>query len=343
MPQWLDEETHTPAEDTEFSIPREEPLPREEAGSSDEYNLSVPSAPEEEDKRHSRVKNVFLKPLTALVAATGLLWAAAGFDPFGTGASISPAAPLIPAIPAATAEQTATEEIERDPYSDDAFPVLPNPDPDFAGNYAWADSGTEEYLILSSADTKTFLVAGSYYKNNGITESAPENAAYDRSTNTLTLSNFNGSGLHLDGNLMGNGFKIRLEGKNTLKSIQLWGAMYGGSVTFTGTGSLVVGGGAPDNVGVLLQAENSQCAIMVDRGVTLEIHGDQAAVAVTDGLAEKGLYFLHPLTLSGGVPAKGTITDAGSFNASDGPDATVYTIMDPESGDFAKTVSFSRS
>lgn len=63
-------------------------------------------------------------------------------------------------------------------------------------------------------------------------------AWYDISTNTLTLDNFTGEVLEV--NLMGNGFTINLIGENHLDELIMWGAGYGGSVTFTGTGSLTL-------------------------------------------------------------------------------------------------------
>ncbi len=102
-------------------------------------------------------------------------------------------------------------------------------------------------------------------------------ASYDLATNTLTLENFTGRQINV--NMMGNGFKIKLVGDNYLEQILVWGFGYGGSVTFTGDGSLTLynsGGKA-----LVLEAEDSESCIMIDKGVSLDIYGDYGAVWVS--------------------------------------------------------------
>ena len=138
-----------------------------------------------------------------------------------------------------------------------SFPTLPNRAPDFAGDYAWSGSGSEEYvrLIPSGGTSYAYLQAGSVWVGMGAAETAVPGATYDKATNTLTLENF--SAAVLDVNLMGNGFTIRLIGDNTLDQLTVWGAGYAGSVLLTGTGTLTVNqnGAAPDGVGIRLNAE----------------------------------------------------------------------------------------
>ena len=156
-------------------------------------------------------------------------------------------------------------------------------------------------------------------------------------TNTLTLENYHGG--FIDANLMGNGFKIRLIGDNSLDYIKLWGAMYGGSVTFTGSGSIRLNesGNAPDGVGLYLECEDSPSCVMVDRQATVEVFGEYAIVIHRTTL-EKAIYTLRPVTVTGGTYSDGefveytvTITDdSGNVVTDDNgePVTEIVTVKD---------------
>ncbi len=178
----------------------------------------------------------------------------------------------------------------------DSFPELPNPDPDFAGDYAWAGSGSEEYLILEDDAGTHFLVAGTYYTSRG-QEIYPGDSSvyYDRERNTLVLNYYFGN--HLDANVMGNGFTIELHGENEIGSIRIYGAMYGGSVTFTGDGSLKINPDKRSEYGLHLACEDSESCIMVDREATVEISG-QYAVVVDDTLLDNAIFTLEPIAIT---------------------------------------------
>lgn len=185
---------------------------------------------------------------------------------------------------------------------EDAFPSLPNMNPDFDGNYAWGDMGSEEYIrIFMSDKTTLYLEAGGYWRDyEGATESSLPACWYDRDTNTLTLRNFNDTEAVLDVNLMGNGFKIRLEGDNHISSIQVWGAMYGGSVAFVGDGNLTIGEAHPDaGTGLLLNAEGSESCVMVGANVFLEIRGAQQ-IAIYDTQAAEPIIMNGTMHILGG-------------------------------------------
>lgn len=180
----------------------------------------------------------------------------------------------------------------------DAFPTLPNSDPDFAGKYAWSGQGSEEYVILSDGSGSAYLHAGTYYTDSGVTAGNVSGASYDKATNTLTLTDYHGA--FVDVNLMGNGFKIELVGDNSLDYMQIWGAMYGGSVTFTGSGSLTLNKSGNASSGLLLNCEYSPSCLMVDREVTLDIYG-QPALFIGDSLMEDAIFALAPVEMSGGT------------------------------------------
>lgn len=183
---------------------------------------------------------------------------------------------------------------------DDAFPVLPNLDPDFAGNYAWGQEGPEEYVRVMPEGSRemVYLHMGQAWRQiEGVDEGTVPGASYDRNTNILTLEDFSGG--ILDVNLMGNGFTIRLIGENRLQMLMVWGAMYGGSVTFIGDGRLIIDGG--EEPAIRLSAEGSQSCLMVDRGVTVEAYSDAAAVVIFDTALDPAVYCRRGVTVEGGT------------------------------------------
>lgn len=195
--------------------------------------------------------------------------------------------------------------------ADTEFPVLPNLEPDFAGEYAWSGLGSEEYIMFWSPanDTREYLHMGTFISSTGSYDAngnfisnqvtTVPGAWYDISTNTLTLDNFTGE--VLDVNLMGNGFTINLVGENHLDELIMWGAGYGGSVTFTGTGSLTLNEDrlAPDDVGILVHGENSASCVMIDKEVTLELYGAYS-IFIDSVTTKKAIYYLSPSKLTGG-------------------------------------------
>ncbi len=184
--------------------------------------------------------------------------------------------------------------------ADPMFPTLNNLAPDFAGTYAWEDTGTEEFVFIQyrGETTATALWAGTHYAPVS-SHSAP-GAEYDESTNTLTLTDLDAEELNV--NLMGNGFTVRLVGDNHLDRVIMWGAGYAGSVTFTGDGSLTVNN--PDGIGIKVEGEWSESAILVGSGVTLDITGSPAILIGATSM-EKAIYYLEPLRMTGGVRSAG--------------------------------------
>ena len=100
---------------------------------------------------------------------------------------------------------------------------------------------------------------------------------------------------------LGNGFKIELIGENHIGQIISWGAMYGGSITFTGSGSLVVNENLDYTEGVKLNAETSKSAIMFDRYADVLIYGGETPILVNDSLLSKTVYYLSPITEEDGL------------------------------------------
>lgn len=200
------------------------------------------------------------------------------------------------------AKKDQTKEI----FSSD-FPELSNLEPDWEGQMSWTDYGPELYLYCTVDGEPHYLVSGEAIGQQ--LTSAP-GISYDRDANTLTLDHFTGE--IIEANLMGNGFTIRLIGENHVEKILLWGAMYGGSVTFTGDGNLILnesrsweisyalgtsGQGMTSEMGLKILAEGSESCVMIESGVTLEIHGE-VPICVEDTFLEEGIFVAKDMAVS---------------------------------------------
>ena len=316
----VDNDARMPADER---MPVEETVPTEEKYSFDEFN--VRSAPRREsEERHVSLKKLFLKPVAALILVGAVVVASLGIDPLsmaadtieppeqtapvpvepdGPGTDVEPSPqPGVPDEP--EPEPTPSDEPDEPDEPDetpppeeeeDFFPALSNLDPDFAGDYAWSEEGSEEYVrIYTGGESFTYLQKGAawaYYDAEGEVKNPASGAWYDKSANVLHMTGFDAE--VLDVNLMGNGFTIELNGDSHVGSVSIWGAMYAGSVTFTGSGSLTVDGG------LYLNCEASASCIIVHKGVTLDISGEPAVV-VGDTTLEGGIFMSKYLKLVGG-------------------------------------------
>ena len=155
-------------------------------------------------------------------------------------------------------------------------------------------------------------------------------ASYDEATNTLTLENFNMPDAFINVNLMGNGFKIKLAGQNYAKGLLAWGFYYGGSVTFTGDGTLNLynSGG----YGIDLRAEDSQSCIMIEPTVTLDVEGGYGAIIIENSRADKGIYYLEPMIMYDATDIGDTeiVRSFGPFDGLSGDDHEFYSVKDED-------------
>ncbi|MBQ7172026.1 MAG: hypothetical protein IJR89_07100 [Clostridia bacterium] len=206
-------------------------------------------------------------------------------------------------------------------------PSRSNPFPDFDGEYAWGDLGSEEYIRFLSADKTeyTYLVLGEAWEKMGGKLGSLPGASYDENTNRLTLKNFTGS--ILDVNLMGNAFSIELIGENRLDQLLIWGAGHSGSVWLQGSGSLILNENhtAPGDVGLRMQAEGGAALLLVDPSVTLDVSGSPA-LFISDSRSEVGIEYLRGETkMTGGVRAVLESKNAADHELSPYGDVTYYT------------------
>ena len=195
-----------------------------------------------------------------------------------------------------------TEETESEPVlwglpvgGDSSFPDLPNPDPNTpVPGYGVLN---EDYVLVTDrdADTYGFIYFNSYYNEMTISR---DGISYDPATNTLTLNNYRGKGI--SANLLGNGLTVELIGESELtQGFEVWGFYTGGSIHFTGNGSLIINSSKEQIIGLQLYAEFSTSCVMIDKSVTLDIYGESNAVEVRDTNAEQAIYLLSDSPIEG--------------------------------------------
>ena len=329
---------------SEYNIPPENPrCPGEIAPPPDETAAPPPEratlaqgngAPDfsSEDNKKKTVRSglrTALAPVAAMIAAVAIMFASFGFDPLGNDFLRAPAketepTPQITAVPKGTDVEKPTPTPGEEPTptpgetgdsGDDDFPVMGNLAPDFSGAYAWSGMGTEEYIRMAlTGDTAyRYLQIGSVWESMGDSLGTVPGASYDASSNTLTLTDCTAE--CLDVNLMGNGFTVKLVGQNRIGYITMWGAGYAGSVTFTGSGTLIINEQRKEIVGLTVNGESSESAVLVDRGVTVDIYGSPA-ILIGRTTMEKAIWFKKGMKLSGGTRSAGefftytrTVTD----------------------------------
>ncbi|MBQ9413802.1 MAG: dockerin type I repeat-containing protein [Clostridia bacterium] len=126
-------------------------------------------------------------------------------------------------------------------------------------------------------------------------------ASYDRATNTLTLENVKNARLIMEANMMGDDFAINLVGENELARITLWGDGWGGSVRFTGTGSLTLNEDRIYDNGLLFQAEGATAKMTVGKNVKLYIYGADAVYMNAFSFGEAEVDDRTPVVFEDGV------------------------------------------
>lgn len=117
------------------------------------------------------------------------------------------------------------------------------------------------------------------YPGGGTTEGA----VYNQNTNTLTLTDFSGPTLNLIAREMGSGFKIVVNGTNTLKCVRVYGGTHGGALTIEGNGILTIDNSADTAyyAGIDLRGEGVETALAIGAGVTLHVTGRSRSGAVS--------------------------------------------------------------
>ena len=140
-------------------------------------------------------------------------------------------------------------------------------------------------------------------------------ATYDMETNTLTLKNIVAKTATLIVMAMGDDFKIKLEGYNELAGIMSSGREWGGSITLTGNGELVLGRNADALfTGLSISADETASFFRVEDSVKLKFYSNEG-------------YFSPALSVTGSTltdPA--ALIQLGGIVVCDEPDFEKYTV-----------------
>ena len=106
--------------------------------------------------------------------------------------------------------------------------------PAFAANGPSFGDMSSAWVQLVQGETGKFL-----YSNSGKVDTV-EGAVYDKSTNTITLTNYNHPEMTLATNEMGDDLKLHLVGDNHIAELVVWGFGWGGNLEIIGDGSLTI-------------------------------------------------------------------------------------------------------
>lgn len=153
-----------------------------------------------------------------------------------------------------------------------------------------AKKETETYIFAVDSETNKLG------KVKGVT--------YSQKTNTLTLKNYKGQENRIIVNAMGDDFKIKVTGNNTLGNLTAWGYGYGGSISITGTGSVTINKSTFYDYAIIMLAEKSQAVLAVDKKVTLKAYAGKetkASVLIKEtavSSAKKAVIFKNKASIS---------------------------------------------
>ncbi len=124
---------------------------------------------------------------------------------------------------------------------------------------------------MTALENEAFLYAGGFFAQYDISVSKVKGATYNKSTNTLKLKNYNKPDIYVEANMMGDDFKVEVEGENSIAGLKVWGYGYCGSVTITGTGTLTINENKTNvtGCGIYVNAENSASFLSISNTVAV--------------------------------------------------------------------------
>jgi hypothetical protein len=157
----------------------------------------------------------------------------------------------------------------------------------------------------------------------GVSDELPNGVAYDKSTTTLTLDNFNMLGTYgLETTFMGEDFKLEVKGECSLDSI----SMSGGCLSIIGDGNLTVGGNVKQAVYFEpFGDEYYPSALNIDENVSVKFSGTSSAVVFSKSSAEP-----DKVMTAGGKKVEGLKADN---EYQDGETKKIYTAnLEKDSG-----------
>lgn len=173
---------------------------------------------------------------------------------------------------------------------DEKFPVLSNLEPNGVIPQ-YGQPIDEEYLVVGRDKAYALWLGITRAGTVEPFSEADTSVRYDWGSNTLYLDNAKGFS-YIEANIMGNSFTIDVTGDCSIDTLLVWGFFYGGSVKITGNGTLTINKNLVKPYGIRLEAEGSESCLMIDKNVTVNAYGSDAAVIIKDTTMEKSIYVL---------------------------------------------------
>ncbi len=135
-----------------------------------------------------------------------------------------------------------------------------------------------------------------------------EGAAYDKSTNTITLTNYNHPDTSLNTNEMGDDLKLRLVGKNSISALVVWGFGWGGNLEIIGDGSLTINENKKSSVAIQFMAEGTAGTLKVGHTATVTAYKMPDAPGINTYSAEFIATTSKTIPFSGNLETKLALT-----------------------------------
>ena len=176
--------------------------------------------------------------------------------------------------------------------------------PAFAENGPSSGDMSSAWVQLVQGETGKFL-----YSNSGKVDTV-EGAVYDKSTNTITLTNYNHPDTALITNEMGDDLKLHLVGDNHIAELVVWGFGWGGNLEITGDGSLTINENKTSQTAAIrFMAEGTQGLLKV---------GSNASVTAYKSAGEKTYSAAFVSTTSSTLPFTGNLETELALTANSG-------------------------
>ena len=165
-----------------------------------------------------------------------------------------------------------------------------------ANNGPTSGDMSSAWVQLVQGETGKFL-----YSNSGKVDTV-EGAVYDKSTNTITLNNYNHPEMTLATNEMGDDLKLHLVGDNHIAELVVWGFGWGGNLEITGDGSLTINENKTSRTAAIrFMAEGTQGLLKV---------GSNASVTAYKSAGENTYSAAFVSTTSSTLPFQGNLEAA---------------------------------
>lgn len=176
--------------------------------------------------------------------------------------------------------------------------------PAFAENGPSSGDMSSAWVQLVQGETGKFL-----YSNSGKVDTV-EGAVYDKSTNTITLTNYNHPEMTLATNEMGDDLKLHLVGDNHIAELVVWGFGWGGNLEITGDGSLTINENKTSQTAAIrFMAEGTQGLLKV---------GSNASVTAYKSAGENTYSAAFVSTTSSTLPFTGNLETELALTANSG-------------------------